>query len=710
MTMPGQVPGDGWHHGRPRQDRRRVSLLSSAETESLSAMNELFWLRRAAFALSLFFAASLSAVELPSTIREWVWTNAVVIEPLGKGGRNTIFTDTLEAMLDSGSWKPPVAGEALISAEGTNRVWTEAVADKDGWFSGPALHGGWAYFSAEVEAPRILLFNASGQSMGYVNGEPRAGDLYQYGYVETPVLLHPGRNDFLMAAGRGRLRARLHEPRAPVAFNPGDATTPDLREGDVVETWAAAVVVNATTRWTTNLAVEAVVSGNSIRTPIPGIPPLGVRKVGFRLKGSGPSGGESASLGISLVPASGAGSPLDSMTLNLRVRKSRQPYKRTFISEIDGSVQYYAIHPGTELPRDTKPALFLSLHGASVEGIGQAEAYAPKRSGHIVSPTNRRPYGFDWEDWGRLDALEVLDRATAELNPDRSRIYLTGHSMGGHGTWNFGATFPDRFAALAPSAGWISFFSYGGTDPFTNASPIERILHRSAASSDTLALSTNYLHQGIYVIHGDADDNVPISEARRMREVLKGFHSDVDGHEEHGAGHWWDHSDEPGADCVDWAPMFDFFARHRIPTDTELRRIRFVTVNPGVSSRSHWIGIEAQQKALEPSDVEVQWDPGQHRFAGVTHNVERLVVHVGALGVPSGGFSVELDGQKFKDVQPGSDAVPSAVLLFRVIRFHGARFCDLNAWQVTGGPRPNGLPLKRIPAGMDHSKMPSGIT
>ena len=68
----------------------------------------------------------------------------------------------------------------------------------------------------------------------------------------------------------------------------------------------------------------------------------------------------------------------------------------------------------------------------------------------IVAPTNRRRYGFDWQDWGRLDALEALDwMSTPEIDPDR--IYLTGHSMGGHGTWYLGALYAHRFAAIAPS-------------------------------------------------------------------------------------------------------------------------------------------------------------------------------------------------------------------------------------------------------------------
>ena len=124
------------------------------------------------------------------------------------------------------------------------------------------------------------------------------------------------------------------------------------------------------------------------------------------------------------------------------------------MSEIDGSVQHYGLqpaHPASDT--ETAPALVLSLHGASVEALNQAGSYAAKRWCHVVAPTNRRPFGFDWEDWGRRDALEVLDHAQRTLGSDPQRTYLTGHSMGGHGVWHVGATFPDRFAALGPSAG-----------------------------------------------------------------------------------------------------------------------------------------------------------------------------------------------------------------------------------------------------------------
>jgi dienelactone hydrolase len=319
----------------------------------------------------------------------------------------------------------------------------------------------------------------------------------------------------------------------------------------------------------------------------------------------------------------------------------------TFVSAIDGSVQYYAVNPARPVgDRNAKkrPALFLSLHGAGVEAIGQAEAYEAKSWGHIVAPTNRRPFGFDWEEWGRLDAIEVLEHARRRLDTDPRRTYLTGHSMGGHGTWQIGATFPDRFAAIGPSAGWISFWSYAGARRPESPDAIQEMFLRAASPSDTLALATNYANQGVYILHGDADDNVPVAQARTMRKRLEEFHRDLHAFEQPGAGHWWDASDEPGTDCVDWAPMFDLFARRRLPALDEVRQVDFVTANPGVSSRSNWAEILAQVHCLRVSTIHLRLDPGQRRFRGTTENVARLALDLDP--VPAGGpLVVELDGK-----------------------------------------------------------------
>ena len=124
--------------------------------------------------------------------------------------------------------------------------------------------------------------------------------------------------------------------------------------------------------------------------------------------------------------------------------------------------------------------------------------------------------------------------------------------MGGHGTWHVGASTPGRFAVLGPSAGWESFYSYGGSPrpqgPFA----------RSRAHSDTLNYLSNIADRGVYIVHGDADDNVPIREGRNMFMAASQHTNDIEMHEEPGAGHWWNGDAGPGVDCVDWPPMFQF--------------------------------------------------------------------------------------------------------------------------------------------------------
>jgi dienelactone hydrolase len=284
-----------------------------------------------------------------------------------------------------------------------------------------------------------------------------------------------------------------------------------------------------------------------------------------------------------------------------------------------------------------------------VEAINQARSYASKSWCHIVSPTNRRPDGFEWEDWGRIDALEVLDDARAKLDFHPERVYLTGHSMGGHGTWILGSIYPDKFGAIGPCAGWLSFWSYRGATKAENPSAVGQMLIRAESAGDTNALARNLVGKGIYILHGGADSVVRPQQSRMMIEQLKTFHKDFIYHEEPGQGHWWDISDEPGADCVDWAPMFDFFARHALPPDKAVRQVDFVTVNPGISAWSHWAGIEDQIEHLKLSSIRVRIDPGLRRFTGITDNVARLSLKLDVLPGPE-TVSVELDGQILKDI------------------------------------------------------------
>ena len=95
-----------------------------------------------------------------------------------------------------------------------------------------------------------------------------------------------------------------------------------------------------------------------------------------------------------------------------------------------------------------------------------------------------------WWDADELDAW--LTALLKQLPVDRKRIYLTGLSMGGFGTWAWAAKHPERFAAIAPIC--------GGGNPF-DAEKLKNI--------------------PIWVFHGAKDAVVPIKRSQEMVEALK---------------------------------------------------------------------------------------------------------------------------------------------------------------------------------------------
>jgi poly(3-hydroxybutyrate) depolymerase len=594
-------------------------------------------------AVSVLAASATARAALPATeAGTIVMQRALLLEAPGRSRRSAVHTDAVEARLVAGTWSAPRPGETVALPDGTELAWTEAETGDDGWLEAAALRGGYAFWSVDSPTDRIALLHARGDSLVYVNGVPRGGDPYGFGFVRLPVALKAGTNELLFRVGRGRLRAELATPDAPVTIADGDRTLPDLIAGEDWGVHGAVVVVNATRRRLDNLTLASGGDGLPTReTPVPSIPPLTVRKVPFWCGGAAPPGAEHRDLRLRLVEtADGRTRVLDEADVRLRVRRPTQRHRRTFISAIDGSVQYYAVTPMTpSAGAAPRPALFLTLHGAGVEASGQARVYEPKDWGHVVAPTNRRAFGFDWEEWGRLDALEVLDDVRRRYDIDPNRIYLTGHSMGGHGVWQVGATVPDLFAAIGPSAGWESFFSYGGSPRYEDPDPVEAILARAASPADTMALARNFLHYGIYILHGAEDDNVPPEEARRMYERLSKFHPDVVYHEEPGAGHWW------GNRCCDWPPMFEFFAARRRTPTAEVDKIEFVTASPGVSAWSHWAGIEAQITQFTPASVRASLDRDRRRLLVITDNVAVLSLKLDHVG-PGGPLRISIDAQR----------------------------------------------------------------
>ncbi len=506
--------------------------------------------------------------------------------------------------------------------------WNDVTANKDGAFSGREFGSGYVYFEVDSKEDKPMFLETKGNSMVYVNNEPRAGDPYSWGYLSLPVQLKKGKNTFLFSVGRGSFSGKLVDVAKTITFTPGDQTTPDLIKGEKEKVWVAFIVRNATTGDLDDLSIDA----GGVTTKVPRVLATSIRKVGFEVKPYAD--------GKYTVNLRRGGKTIDSMPLTLRLRDKHQSHKRTFVSSIDGSIQYYAVQPSTQ--DGAGQALFLSLHGASVEAMGQADAYEPKSWGYIVCPTNRRPYGFDWEEMGRLDALEVLELAKKRYQTDPAQTYLTGHSMGGHGTYQLGVLYPDKFAAIAPCSGWVSFLSYGGASVYPDT-PVGNVLRRAMATSDTLSMKSNYYNKPIFIMHGEVDDNVPVTEARNMRKELAD-HPMLYWHEEKGQSHWYDTDPEPGANCEDYAPIFDMFARARIPDTKSVRDFTFKTPNLAVSNSCYWLRIMAQDEAGSLSEVHATSYPGLRKFVIESKHVAAFELDSNVL-YGKGAYTVEVNGK-----------------------------------------------------------------
>lgn len=562
---------------------------------------------------------------------------ALLIQAGIRYNRTSFQYDPLAYKILNQSLTTPTEG-VTIDANGENDpVWESISVGENGYFNSRKFRGGYLYIQHYSPDEKIMILEATGHTMAFINGIPREGDHYNFSYSQIPVKIKAGMNQFFFSGGRFRMiKAILTEPGAEAMLSARDLTLPDLIIGEEDLKWAAVRIINPTGTELKDLILECKVEGGTaIQTNVPLISPMSVRKVGFRIQDV--KNIQSGKIAVQLDLLIGKNKKrIDRFEFEIESKSTDEMYARTFISSIDGSIQYFAVRPGN-IPPGEKPALFFSVHGAGVEARNQARAYQPKDWGIVIAPTNRRPFGFAWEDWGRLDALEVLEIGKKMYSTDPEKTYLTGHSMGGHGTWYLGATYPDKFAAIAPCAGYADLLGYAVRNRSSGeSSPMEQMFIRAANPHRTRKLARNYLHHGIYILHGDADRTVPVEQARLMRKLLAEFHPDFTYYEYPGGTHWY------GNESMDHPPIFSYFNLHKIPESREVHHIEFHTASPGISSGSHWINIYQQEHPFEFSSVDLSYDPEKGLLSGSEKNISVLGIDLGSLA-PDSSISIVLD-------------------------------------------------------------------
>lgn len=186
-----------------------------------------------------------------------------------------------------------------------------------------------------------------------------------------------------------------------------------------------------------------------------------------------------------------------------------------------------------KVPADgSKVPLVFFFHGAGERGdnnvsqlhhgVADIVAWLDANEAGFKFVAGQVPVGKRWVevDWGAAAhtmpvepsetmglALELLDTLLADPTTDTNRVYATGISMGGYGTWDIICRRPEVFAAALPIC--------GGAD---------------------LAQAPRIASMPIWTFHGSKDTSVPVSRSRSMMSALWAAGSDA---------HYWEHPDAP---------------------------------------------------------------------------------------------------------------------------------------------------------------------
>jgi predicted peptidase len=233
------------------------------------------------------------------------------------------------------------------------------------------------------------------------------------------------------------------------------------------------------------------------------------------------------------MPARRAALALAAASLLGGAAPAQETFQPRVFESSDGRRLGYRLH----LPEAADPArrlpLVLFLHGAGERGTNNTSqlrhgasnlvAYAAAHADPAIVVVPQCPPNFRWVEVPWKDpshtmpeapsepmklVLELLDRLPSELPVDPARVYVTGISMGGFGTWDLLQRKPSLFAAGMPIC--------GGGD---------------------LAQAPRLARVPIWAFHGDKDAAVMVSRSRDMVDAIRKAGGDPRYTEYPGVGH-----------------------------------------------------------------------------------------------------------------------------------------------------------------------------
>ena len=220
-----------------------------------------------------------------------------------------------------------------------------------------------------------------------------------------------------------------------------------------------------------------------------------------------------------------------------------QPSRSVTVRGVERSYALYV--PETYQPEQAYP-LILCLHGAGFTGEASLDRWIPRLGERYLLACPSVAMGAWWTRYGEELTLQVLRDVQAQYHVDPDRIFLTGMSNGGIGTWIIGMHHADQFAGIAPMASGIDDVLF----PFVE----------------------NLVHTPVYVIHGAEDQVMPVRLSRDIvkemeRRGIPHYYREHHWTHPHAGGHFFPKQELP--DLISW---FDGQTRTRLPQEVSLVR------------------------------------------------------------------------------------------------------------------------------------------
>lgn len=204
---------------------------------------------------------------------------------------------------------------------------------------------------------------------------------------------------------------------------------------------------------------------------------------------------------------------------------------------VDGHHYAFQVFVPSDWSADRAWPVVLFLHGSGERGsdneVTLKQGLPPWLREHgagfpAITVVPQAPSDTVWSGDVERAAVAALEQSIKTYHGDRTRLYLTGLSMGGYGVWQLAVDHPGMFAAAAVICGGIRSL---------DDMPELKVYGVPAGVDPYAWVAKRVKPMPVWIFHGAADDQVPTDESRAMNKALLNAGDAVRYTEYPGVGH-----------------------------------------------------------------------------------------------------------------------------------------------------------------------------